>query len=130
MTELDLGAPIAYLGLERGTPVYSADGDEVGIVEHVLEDDREDMFEGIVIAHGGEHHRLLGHVEPHAYVDTEQISSIHERGVVLNVSTADAATLPKPSANPAVMREDPTVGGDSGLHRKLTRAWDLISGNY
>ncbi len=126
----DLGAPIAYLGLEPGTPVYSSDGDEIGVVGHVLEDDREDVFDGIVIAHRDEHHRLLGHRDPHVFADADQIDRIYERGVVLKLATADASALPRPSANPAVMRDDPTVGGDSGLHQKLTRAWDRLSGNY
>lgn len=130
MNDLDLGEPIAYLALERHTPVYSSDGDEIGVVDHVLEDDREDVFDGIVIAHRDEHHHLLGHQDPHAFADADQIERIYERGVVLSVSTVDAAALPRPSANPAVMRDDPTVGGDSGLHQKLMRAWDRVSGNY
>jgi hypothetical protein len=126
----DLGNPISYLALARGTEVYSADGDEVGVVDHVLEDDREDVFDGIVIAHHDDHHRRLGHTHSHCFADRDQIASIHERGVTLAVSTAEAAELPKPSANPAVLRDDPTVGGDHGLHAKLMRAWDKISGNY
>jgi uncharacterized protein YrrD len=124
----DLGPPSSYLALERGTPVYSADGDEVGIVEHVLEDDREDVFDGIVIAHADEHHHRLGHREPHCFADADEIESIHDRGVVLKLSTVDSASLPKPRANPAVMREDPTIGGDTPGHQKLSRAWDLLSG--
>ncbi len=126
----ELGNPIAYLALERGVPVLSADGDEIGVVDHVLEDDREDVFDGIVIAHRDEHHHLLGHHDPHVFADADQIDRIYERGVVLKLPTGDAAGLPRPSANPAVMRDDPTVGGDSGLHQKLTRAWDRVSGNY
>ncbi len=126
----DLGNPIAYLALDRGVAVYSADGEEIGVVDHVLEDDREDVFDGIVIAHREEHHHLLGHRDPHVFADADQIDTIYERGVVLKLSTADAAGLPRPSANPAVMRDDPTVGGDSGMHQKLMRAWDRVSGNY
>jgi uncharacterized protein YrrD len=130
MSGLDLGDPIAYLALERHTPVYSSSGDEIGVVDHVLQDDREDVFDGIVIAHRDEHRHLLPHEHAHAFADADQIDAIHERGVTLKISTSEAASLPKPSANPAVMRDDPTVGGDGRLHRKLTRAWDLISGNY
>jgi hypothetical protein len=32
----DLGAPISYLALGKGVPVYSSDGEELGKVEHVL----------------------------------------------------------------------------------------------
>jgi hypothetical protein len=129
MTDLDdLGNPIAYLALERRTPVYSADGDEVGIVDHVLEDDHEDVFDGIVIAHHEDHHRRLGHEHGHSFADRDQIAAIHERGVTLTISTAEAADLPKPWANPAVMHIDPSAPAET--HAKLRRAWDRISGNY
>lgn len=49
---------------------------------------------------------------------------------VLELDAAACRDLPRPSANPAVMRDDPTEGPPSGLHAKLTRAWDLLSGNY
>jgi uncharacterized protein YrrD len=124
----DLGDPIAYLALERGTPVYSADGDEVGIVDHVLEDDREDVFDGIVIAHHEHHRQHLGHEHNHCFADADQIAAIHERGVTLTVASAEAADLPKPSANPAVMHVDPSAPPET--HAKLRRAWDRISGNY
>jgi hypothetical protein len=130
MTDLDLGYPISYLALEPHTPVYSSEGDEIGVVYHVLEDDHEDVFDGVVIAHHGEHHHRLGHDHDHCFADRDVIDSIHERGVTLKLSTLDAAALPKPTANPAVMRDDPTVGGDHRMHAKLLRAWDKISGNY
>ena len=60
----DLGAPISYLALEEGTAVFAADGDEVGHVAHVLADEEEDIFDGIVISHG------LGR---HTFADAEQI---------------------------------------------------------
>jgi hypothetical protein len=126
----DLGDPISYLGLEPRTPVYSSDGEEIGIVDHVLEDDGEDVFDGIVIAHHAEHHVRLGHEHSHCFADADQIAAIHERGVTLNVSAADAAQLPKPSANPAVIHVDPSAAPDSPLQAKLRRAWDRISGNY
>ena len=130
MTDRDLGDPVSYLALEQGTPVFSSDGEQIGVVDHVLEDDREDIFEGIVIAHHDEHRRLLRHEHNHCYVDADQIAEMHERGVTLKVTTVECTDLPKPSANPVVMYDDPTVGGDTALHRRLRRAWDLISGKY
>jgi len=124
----ELGNPIAYLALEEHTPVYSADGDEIGVVAHVLEDDREDVFDGIVIAHHEHHRRHLGHDHDHCFADRDQIAAIHERGVTLTVSTAEAADLPKPSANPAVMHVDPSAPAET--HAKLSKAWNLISGKY
>jgi len=117
----DLGAPISYLTLGEGTPVYGADGEEVGHVAHVLADEEADVFDGIVIAHG------LGH---HVFADADQVDAIHERGVTLTVSAAEAEELPRPSENPAVMEADPSHTAPHKLQNKLRRAWELLSGDY
>lgn len=117
----DLGAPVSYLALEEGTAVFAADGDEVGEVAHVLADEESDIFDGIVISHG------LGR---HTFADAEQVAELHERGVLLTLTAAEAEALPEPSENPAVMEEDPSEPEGSGLSDKLRRAWDLLSGNY
>jgi uncharacterized protein YrrD len=117
----DLGDPISYLTLAKGTPVFASDGDEVGHVAHVLADEESDVFDGIVIAHG------LGH---HAFADADQIAAIHERGVRLTVGGAEAQSLPRPSENPAVMEADPSETARGKLQDKLRRAWDLVSGDY
>jgi PRC-barrel domain protein len=117
----DLGAPVAYLALEEGTAVLSADGEELGTVAHVLADEENDIFDGIVISHG------LGR---HTFADAEQVGEIHEHGVVLTLTTAEAEALPEPSENPAVMEDDPSAPEGSPVADKLRRAWDLLSGNY
>ena len=73
----DLGAPIAYLALEPGTPVYEADGKRIGSVERVLGDMQADIFEGLRIEAG----ILLGH---HLVADVDQIEGIYEHGVRLS----------------------------------------------
>jgi uncharacterized protein YrrD len=118
---MDLGEPAAYEVLEAGTPVYSSDGEEIGKVTHVLADEAEDVFDGIVI---GEHR--FG--REHRFADADDIEAIYDRGVVLKLDTAASAQLPKPSANPAVMRDDPAESQSEFRHQKLTRAWNLISG--
>jgi hypothetical protein len=117
----DLGAPVSYLTLEQGTVVLSADGEELGDVAHVLADEENDIFDGIVISQG------LGR---HTFADSEQVAEIHERGVVLTLTTAEAEALPEPSENPAVMEDDPSEPEGSPVAEKLRRAWDLLSGNY
>ena len=117
---MDLGNPVSYEVLAKGTPVYSSDEVQIGKVSHVLAAEDEDVFDGIVI---GEH--IFG--EEHRFADADDIQAIFEHGVVLKLDRAAAAELPKPSANPAVMHDDPA---DSATHHKLRRAWDLISGNY
>ena len=108
--------------LAVGTPVYSSDGAQVGTVAHVMAAEHEDIFEGIVIVE----HR--GH-DGHRYADEEVIDEIRERGIVLKLDRAAAEQLPRPTANPAVMYDDPTDSGGA-FHGKLRRAWDLISGKY
>lgn len=122
---MDLGAPISYEVLAKGTPVYSSDGVQVGSVAHVLAVPEEDVFDGIVIAdrEGALHHE-------HRFADADDVDSIHEHAVTLKLGVSEAHQLPRPTSNPAVMRDDPTVGGGSPVHEKLVRAWDLLSGNY
>ncbi|MFL5821011.1 MAG: PRC-barrel domain-containing protein [Solirubrobacteraceae bacterium] len=121
----ELGAPISYEVLEKGTPVFSRDGARLGTVEHVLAAEGEDIFDGIVIdtsaGPGG-----------HRFADAEQVDSIHERGVTLTLDAQRSRRLPEPSANPPAMRADPSWGdtADERLLDKLRRAWDILSGNY
>jgi uncharacterized protein YrrD len=120
---MDLGEPGSYEVLSRGTPVYSAEGERVGRVAHVLAAEDEDVFDGIVI---GEH--AFG--EDHRFADADDVERIYERGVVLKLTRAACEHLPKPSANPAVLRDDPAEGKTDFRREKLMRAWDLISGNF
>jgi uncharacterized protein YrrD len=120
---MELGEPSSYLVLSKGTAVYSSDGEQIGKVAHVLAAEDEDVFDGIVI---GEH--PLG--AEHRFADADDIDSIYDRGVVLKLDRAACDQLPKPSANPAVMRDDPAESKGDALRDKLRRAWDRISGNY
>jgi hypothetical protein len=120
---MDLGAPISYLVLDKGTPVYAADESEVGRVEHVLAAPEEDIFDGILVdtAPGPGGWR---------FADAEQVAGLYERGVTLRVGASD---LHEPSENPAAMGVDPAEeeeGAGQALEDKLKRAWDYISGNY
>jgi sporulation protein YlmC with PRC-barrel domain len=73
----DLGSPISYLVLEKGTPVYDADGEELGKVAEINADSERDIFESLVldsnsILPGGRSEILA-----------EDVEEIYERGVVL-----------------------------------------------
>jgi hypothetical protein len=118
----DPGSPISYEVLQPGTSVYSSDGELVGKVTHVLSVPEEDVFDGIVIDEG------VG-VGGHRFADADDVGAIHERAVTLKLDAAACRTLPAPSANPAVMRDDPAAPAP-GLSDKLRRAWDRVSGNY
>ncbi|MGH2927172.1 MAG: PRC-barrel domain-containing protein [Solirubrobacteraceae bacterium] len=117
---MDLGLPISYEVLAKGTPVLSAEGTEIGTVHHVLADESADVFDGIVVSEGAGGHR---------FADADDVQSIHERGVVLRLDADACSRLPRPSANPAVLRDDP-ADSSRGLSDKLRRAWDIVSGNY
>jgi hypothetical protein len=106
---VDLGEPASYLTLGPGVPVYSSDGERLGVVEHVLAETEKDIFDGIVF----DASRRPG---GHRFVDGTEVDEIYDRGVMLKINAAAARQLPEP--------------GPSDLERKLKRAWDLISGNY
>lgn len=106
-----------------GTPVYSAEGEQIGKVTHILAAEDLDIFEGLVI---GEHRFGSGH----RFVDADDIQEIHEHGVELLLGRTDCEQLPEPTANPAVMRDDPAESKGDRRHERLMRAWDRISGNY
>jgi hypothetical protein len=123
---MELGSPISYEVLDKGTVVLSSDGHEIGTVVGVLADEAEDVFDGIIIdtrsGPGG-----------HRFADADAVAEIHEHGVVLKLDREACESLPEPSANPAVMTDDPADpgSGEAGeLRDKLRRAWDWLSGNY
>jgi hypothetical protein len=84
----DLGAPLSYLVLQKGIPVYSSDGQRLGRVVRVLSAPEANMFDGIIFdtkaGPGG-----------HRFVDAPEVGQIHERGVVLTIDAAEAESLPK-----------------------------------
>ena len=83
-----LGAPVSYLTLAEGAPVYASDGQKVGKVTRVMADLGVDVFEGIVLE--------TGILPPsHRFVDAEQIAELRERGVVLAVDSHLVESLPK-----------------------------------
>jgi uncharacterized protein YrrD len=123
LPRMDIGPPVSYQVLEPGVPVYSADGREIGRVAHVLAAEKEDIFDGIVIS---EHMGSSGH----RFADADQIDEIGERGVRLKLEHRACETLPEPSANPAVMGDDPAQTQAGAGSDKLRRAWDYLSGNY
>jgi RNA polymerase sigma-70 factor (ECF subfamily) len=117
---MDLGTPISYMVLANGTPVYSADEEQIGEVTHVLAVEDEDVFDGVVIAVGADHR----------FADADDVDRIYEHGLVLKLNRAECEQLPKPSPNPAVIRDDPAESRADIRHEKLRRAWDRISGKY
>ena len=82
-----------YTALERGTPVFSSDGEEVGKVVEVLDNYREHIFDGLVIEMSGGVRR---------FVDAPEVARTAERGVTLNITAAEVDDLPPPSGGPGL----------------------------
>jgi uncharacterized protein YrrD len=103
----DLGAPVAYLVLKDGTPVFDRSGAKVGTVEHVLADEREDVFHGLIV----------DTPQGHRFAAAEQVDGLFEHGAIIAVPGAD---LPEPS-------EDPSARvADEGMRETLKRAWQWL----
>ena len=96
----DLGAPQSYLVLADGTPVWDRSGESVGTVEHVLSDDKEDIFHGLIVKTA----------EGHRFASADQVDGIFEKGVIV---AAPAKELPEPAES---------ADKDSTLRR----AWDWL----
>jgi hypothetical protein len=94
VTARDDGLAVHYTALQRGTPVFSSDGQEVGKVDQVLDNYREHIFDGLVIVTTSGERR---------FVDAPEVERTAERAVTLNISAAECAELgPPPSSGPAI----------------------------
>jgi hypothetical protein len=105
---MDDGVAISYKVVASGTPVRSSEGDVIGTVDRVLENPRENIFDGIVI----------DTPNGRRFVDAPEVARIAERAVTLSITTLEAAELPEPdggapeySANPKAGRLARLFGG-------------------
>jgi hypothetical protein len=96
----DPGLPISYKLLERGTPIVSADGVEVGVAERAIDNVKEQIFDGIVMRAG----------DRHVWVDAPEVARIYEREVVLTIDAAAAAELGDYEPGAPEFRADARVG--------------------
>jgi hypothetical protein len=107
---IDEGHGIHYAAVERGTPVYSSDGVEVGKVDEVIDNYREHILDGFVIE------TTDGELR---FVDAPEVARTAERAVRLAIDAEQAAQLPLPEKAPPSFR--PHRGGR--LSRMLGRNW-------
>jgi hypothetical protein len=107
----DDGHAISYKVLARGTPVRTSDGVDVGTVRAVLENEREHLFDGLVI----------DTPQGRRFVDAPEIARIAERRVTLSIDAAAAAELPERDPKGATeYAADPRAGR---LRRMLGGSW-------
>ena len=83
----DDGYPIHYAAVKRGTPVYASDGQQVGVVDEMVDNYREHILDGFVIENGDGELR---------FVDAPEVARTTERAVRLTIDSAAAARLPTP----------------------------------
>jgi len=94
MAPVDDGNAVHYTALERGTPVFASDGEEVGKVVEVLDNFREHIFDGLEIETASGERR---------FVDAPEVARTAERAVTLTITAAEVAELgPPPASRPAV----------------------------
>jgi hypothetical protein len=105
----DIGAPVSYLVLADGTPVFDRSGDRVGEVEHVLADEGADVFHGL----------LVKTAAGHRFARASLVDGLYEHGAII---AAPAAELPEPSADPSARLAEE----DEGLGHSLKKAWDWL----
>jgi hypothetical protein len=94
---VDVGDPVHYAAVRPGTPVYSADGVEVGHVEAILDNYSEHIFDGVVFVDGNGELR---------FVDAPEVQRTAERGVVLELGAEDAQRLGPPEKGHPSFRPD------------------------
>ena len=96
----DDGYAISYKLLERGVPVVTGDGVEVGKVDRVLENEREHIFDGIVVR------SERGDV----FVDAPEVARIAERQVTLTIDADAAGELPLYEPGAPEFQANPRAG--------------------
>jgi hypothetical protein len=107
----DDGHAVHYSALERGTPVISSDGVEVGKLDAVLDNYREHIFDGLVIE------TPEGELR---FVDAPEVRRTAERAVTLSITAAEAAELPPPEKGAPEFK--PNLGAGR-VSRLLGRGW-------
>jgi sporulation protein YlmC with PRC-barrel domain len=107
---IDEGHAIHYSAVERGTPVYTSDGVEIGRVDQVVDNYREHILDGFVIE---------ARDQSLVFADAPEVARTTEKAVTLTIDAAAAANLPAPEKGTTNYR--PNRGGR--LSRMLGGGW-------
>ena len=94
------GPAISYKLLKRGTPIETADGTRLGTTDRVLENEREHIFDGIVM------HTDRGEV----FVDAPEVARITDAVVTLTIDAEAAAELPAYEPGAPEFHANPRAG--------------------
>jgi sporulation protein YlmC with PRC-barrel domain len=105
------GAAIHYSAVARGTPVYAADGERVGVVDQVVDNYREHILDGFVIETENDGLR---------FVDAPEVGRTAERGVTLTIASGEVGSLPPPESGAGTFSANVRTGR---LGKLFGRAW-------
>jgi sporulation protein YlmC with PRC-barrel domain len=108
---IDDGSAIHYSAVERGTPVYAADGTRVGTVDQVVDNYREHILDGFVIETEGSGLR---------FVDAPEVQRTAECGVTLTIGPGAVEALPPPESGAGTFSANVRSGR---VGRLFGRAW-------
>ena len=111
MTEDDYGHPGSYFTINRGVPVITSDGVEIGRVKRVLIVHVKNVFDGIVVTTP----------QGDRFVDGPEVTRIYERAVVLSIDAEEAATLPRPGETKTAGPRPIAQRLEHGIRRRLRR---------
>ena len=106
----DDGSPIHYAAVKRGTPVYAVDGQQVGVVDEVVDNYREHILDGFIIENSDRELR---------FVDAPEVARTAEHAVRLTIVSAAVAQLPTPEK-----------GAPEFSPRRSGRIGKLLGGNW
>jgi hypothetical protein len=97
---IDDGPAIHYAAVQRGTPVYAADGTQVGTVDQVVDNYREHILDGFVIDTG----------DGLRFVDAPEVARTAERGVTLTIQPDHVGELPPPESGAGAFKANVRSG--------------------
>jgi hypothetical protein len=97
----DEGHAIHYSAVGRGTKVVSSDGHEVGTVDQVVDNYREHILDGIVLADAEGTLR---------FVDGPEVERTAERLVTLGITADEVKQLPPPESGAGTFRANVRAG--------------------
>jgi uncharacterized protein YrrD len=86
ISESDEERPLSWLAVLENTPVFSSDGQELGMVREMIGSVEEDIFHGVVIGHGLTPTDVL--------VPAAKVTSITNRRVDVSLSAEEVRALP------------------------------------
>jgi hypothetical protein len=96
----DDGPAISYKLLKRGTPIFASDGTQLGTTDRVLENEKEHIFDGIV----------MRSADGERFVDAPEVGRITETSVTLTIDTEEAVELPRYEPGAPEYKANPKAG--------------------